>query len=144
MANPWTDVSTPEEAAEGGGVGYFMLPENGTQLTGGPVDFVGYRYMKDLAEAQGYVGAAELTVRKGLKQNSEDVSGDYTEYAFSWTQETDGFQISCFGNEDGRMMKAVWLTDNFSYSAVVRGQGDISDTYGLAAEDVAALVTSIQ
>ena len=50
----------------------------------------------------------------------------------------------CFGNEDGRMMKAVWLTDNFSYSAVVRGQGDISDTYGLAAEDVAALVTSIQ
>ena len=42
------------------------------------------------------------------------------------------------------VMKAVWLSDNFSYSITVRGQGDLYDTYGLGAEDVVALVTAIQ
>ena len=144
MANPWTDVSGADEAAEGAGVGYFMVPENGTEVTGGRIDWFGFRYMTGLAEADGAVGAAELTVRKGLKQDSSDVSGDYTEYAYTWTQEADGWQITCFGNEEGRMMKAIWLSDNFSYSIMVRGQGDLYDTYGLGADDVVALVTGIQ
>ena len=144
MANPWSDVETPEAAAEGAGVGYFQVPEGGTELTGGRVDWAVFRCMNHLAEAIGYVGAAELRVRKGLKQESEDVSGDYGEYAFEWTQEADGWPVKCFGNEEGKMMKAIWLSDNFSYSITVRGQGDIQDVYGLGAEDVVALVTAIQ
>ena len=42
------------------------------------------------------------------------------------------------------MMKAVWLSDNFSYSIMVRGQGDYYTIYGLCEEDVIALVTAIQ
>ncbi len=144
MANPWSDAETAEEAAEGAGVGYFLVPENGTEVIGGRIDWFGFRYMDRLAEADGAVGAAELTVRKGLKQDSEDVSGDYTEYAYTWTQEADGWEVTCYGNEEGRMMKAVWLSDNFSYSVMVRGQGDFYTIYGLGAEDVIALVTAIQ
>ncbi len=144
MANPWTDTEDVNKAADGAEVGYFMVPENGTEVTGGRIDWYGFRFMTHLAEADGAVGAAELTVRKGLKQESEDVSGDYTEYAYTWTQEADGWDVTCYGNEEGRMMKAVWLSDNFSYSITVRGQGDLYDTYGLGAEDVVALVTAIQ
>ena len=144
LANPWTDAANAEEAAEGAGVGYFLVPEGGTEVVGGRIDFGAFRFMDRLAEADGWVGAAELTVRKGLKQDSTDVSGDYTDYAYTWTVEADGWEVTCFGNEEGRMMKAVWLSDNFSYSIMVRGQGDYYTTYGLCEEDVIALVTAIQ
>ena len=144
MANPWSEVQTAEDAAEGAGVGYFLLPENGTEMDGGRVDWSGFQYMEHLAEADGYIGTAELTVRKGLKQESDDVSGDYTEYLFEWEQEAGDFTARCFGNEEGKMMKAVWLSDNFSYSIMVRGQGDIYDTYGIGEEDVVALISAIQ
>ena len=144
MANPWTDVETADEAAQGAGVGYFLVPEENMDTTGGQVNWFGFQYMTGIAEADGGIGAAELTVRKGLKQDSEDVSGDYTEYAFAWTQETDDWQVSCFGNEEGRTMKAIWVSDNFSYSIMIRGQGDFYDTYGVDAEAITALVTAIQ
>ena len=143
MANPWSEAETAEKAADGAGVGYFILPE-GLKLTGGPVDWGAYRYMEHLAQADGWVGAAELTVRKGLKQESTDVPGDYTSYKYEWTQEIDGWQVKCFGNEEGKMMKAIWLSDNFSYSIMVRGQGDVRDTYGLGTEDTVALITEVQ
>ena len=144
MANPWTEVETAEAAAEGAGVGYFLVPEENMETSGGPVNWYGFQYMEGLAEADGAIGAAELTVRKGLKQDSEDVSGDYTEYAFVRTIEADGWQVTCSGNEEGKTMKAIWLSDNFSYSIMVRGQGDIYDVYGLDDEAIAALVAAIQ
>ena len=142
--NPWTDVSSAEKAADGAGVGYFMVPESGKETSGGPVDIFGYRYMKGIAEADGAIGTAEMTIRKGLKQDSEDVSGDYTAYTYAWTQEADGWEVYCLGNEDGKTMKAIWLSDNFSYSIVIRGQGDLAGTYGIDAAAVAALVSAIQ
>lgn len=144
MANPWIDAETPDEAAEGAGVGYFMVPEENMETAVGPVNWYGFQYMEGIAEADGAIGVAELTVRKGLKQDTEDVSGDYTEYAFEWTAEVDGWQVTCFGNEEGKTMKAVWLSDNFSYSIMVRGQGDTYDTYGLNEEIIDALVKEIQ
>ena len=144
LANPWTEVATAEEAADGAGVGYFLVPEENMETTGGQVNWFCFQYMEHIAEADGGIGSAELTVRKGLKQDGEDVSGDYTEYAFAWMQEADGWDVSCFGNEEGRTMKAIWISDNFSYSIMVRGQGDIYDTYGLDEEAIGALVAAIQ
>ena len=144
IGNPWTDVKTPEEAADGAGVGYFTVPEDKTETPRGPIFWNTFRCMKGVAEAQGSIGAASLTVRKGLKQDSTDVSGDYTEYKHSWTQKADDWDVSCYGNEEGSAMKMTWLSDNFSYSIMVRGQGDYYTTYGLCEEDVIALVTAIQ
>ena len=144
LANPWTDAESAEDAAQKAVVGYFMLPEKGTETACGAISWSGYRYMEHLAQADGAIGAAELTVRKGLKQDSKDVSGDYTEYKHKWTQEIDYWTVNCFGNEEGRCMKAIWLSDNFSYSIVVRGQGDLRETYGVDAETLNALVSAIQ
>ena len=151
MPNPWTEADSAQAAAEGAGVGYFKLPEAGTETDGGPVGWDNCRYMDLLAEANGYVGAAELTVRKGVNRpdhdvgyDTADVSGDYTAYAHEWTLEVTGWQVRCFGNEEGRTMKAIWSSDNFSYCILVRGQGDIRDIYGLGSRDIEALVGAIE
>ena len=151
LANPWTDVDSAQAAADGAGVGYFTLPETGMEIDGGPIGWDNYRYMDLLAEANGYVGAAELMVRKGVNRpdhvvgyDTTDVSGDYNDYAHEWTIEAMGWQVHCFGNEDGRTMKAIWSSDNFSYCILVRGQGDIYDVYGLGSDDIVALVGSIE
>ena len=150
MPNPWTEADSAEAAAGGAGVGYFKLPEAGAEVVGGPIGWDNYRYTDLLAEANGYVGAAELTVRKGVNRpdhevsyDTSDVSGDYTAYAYDWTIEAGGWQIRCFGNEEGRAMKAIWSSDNFSYCILVRGQGDLRDTYGLGSDDIASLVDAI-
>ena len=150
MPNPWTEADSAEAAADGADVGYFKLPEAGMEVVGGPIGWDNYRYMDLLAEANGYVGAADLTVRKGVNRpdhevsyDTSDVSGDYTAYAYDWTIEAGGWQIRCFGNEEGRAMKAIWSSDNFSYCILVRGQGDLRDTYGLGSDDIASLVDAI-
>lgn len=145
MANPWTDAESAQAAAEGAGVGYFIVPDNNVSYNDHQVYITEFRYMDHLAEAAGSIGAAELTIRKGLKQDSSDVSGDYNEYAYSWSFETeDGFVINCSGNEKGKTMKAVWISDNFSYSINVIGQGDESDTYGLSDETLKLLIADTQ
>ncbi|MBO6114620.1 MAG: hypothetical protein J6P57_06140 [Lachnospiraceae bacterium] len=144
MVDPWIFVASSTDAAEGAGVGYFMVPEDGMSLDGGEVHMYGFKYMEGIAEADGSVGAAEITIRKGLKQDTEDVSGDYNEYSFEWTVETEDWEVKCYGNEEGKTMKAIWLSDNFSYSIAIRGQGDLYDTYGLGDDDIKKLVTAIQ
>ncbi len=141
---PWIFVASSKEAADGAGVGYFTVPEDGMSLDGGEVHMYGFKYMEGIAEADGSVGAAEITIRKGLKQDTEDVSGDYNEYSFEWTVETEDWEVKCYGNEEGKTMKAIWLSDNFSYSIAIRGQGDLYDTYGLGDDDIKKLVSAIQ
>lgn len=150
LANPWQAADDAEGAADGAGVGYFNLPENETEFEGGPVHWYEYQYMTLLAEARGAIGAADLVVRKGVKNPAEevaydtaDVSGDYTEYASTWDVQAGDWQVTCFGNEEGRTMKAIWQSDNFSYSIMVRGQGGLYDTYGLGDSDIVALVGAI-
>lgn len=153
LANPWASAETAQEAADGAGVGYFEVPEDGTEVSIGPINWYGYQYMEYLAEADGAIGAAELTVRKGINAkrapedvsyDGNDVSGDYTEYAYTWDMDVDDWKVTCSGNEDGKTMKAIWQSDNFSYSIMVRGQGDLHDTFGLGPDDTAALVKAVQ
>lgn len=144
IANPWQEAKTAREAGESAGVGYFIVPEDGTETGIGPLNWYGFQYMENLAEADGAVGAADLTVRKGLKQENEDVSGDYNTYAYEWDQTVGDWNVHCFGNEEGMTMKAVWLSDNFSYSFIVRGQGDLYDTFGLEASDVELIVSGTE
>jgi hypothetical protein len=59
-------------------------------------------------------------------------------------QDVGDWTVNCAGNEEGKMMKATWVSDNFSYSIMVRGQGAVYDTYGLDEDDTAALVNAIQ
>lgn len=145
MANPWSDAADADAAAESAGVGYFIVPANNGSYNDHQVNISDFRYMEHLAEANGSIGAADFTIRKGLKQESDDVSGDYTKYAYNWSFESnDGFVINCYGNEEGKTMKAIWVSENFSYSLLVRGQGDEYDTYGLDEDTMKLIVEDIQ
>ena len=150
LANPWMEAKTADEAGEAAGVGGFQVPEDGTTVNNGPINWYGFQYMDMLAEADGAVGAAELTIRKGVKNPAEpvsydtsDVSGDYNDYKFKWDIDVDFWKVECFGNEEGKTMKAIWTSDNFSYSIEVRGQGDFFDTFGLGDEDIATIVQAV-
>ena len=114
------------------------------EVDGTPLSWKGYQYMMHLAEADGTIGTAELTVRKGLNQESKDVSGDFNEYAEEWDLEADGWTVHCFGNEKGKASKAIWISDNFSYSITTRDQDDPEVAYPLSDEAVTALVCEIQ
>ncbi len=144
MANPWTETASSGDAAEGAGVGYFMVPEAGKEYENGLLGWDTFKYSEGIAEADGFIGAAELTVRKGLKQDTEDVSGDYNEYKYNWEEKIGDFTLKCYGNEEGKAKKTIWVSDNFSYSISVLGQGDESETFGLGSADIKALASEIQ
>lgn len=141
LANPWTDVNTAAEAAKGADVESFELPDDGAATSAGAVKWTGYRWMRGLAQAKGTIGSAELTVRKGFKADNGDISGDYNEYTNGWTVEVGDCIVYCYGNAEGKAMKACWENGAYGYSLNIRGQGDDAGSYGVADDVIYALVT---
>ena len=129
IPNPWSDADDASAAASGAGVGYFVVPSDGTDTDIGPVSWDGFRYTDRLAEAYGYIGVCSVTIRKGLNQDTDDVSGDYNDYAYEWDLEADGWLVHCRGN---------------AYSISIRGQGDEYDSFGIDEYLVDSLVSQIQ
>ena len=142
LANPWSDVGSAEEAAKGAGIDSFVIAEDpGLDL--GQLFERTYRCMDGIAEARLEYPASALTVRKGTKAEEGDISGDYTEYANSWTQDVNGIEVTCFGNREGDAAKSIWTVDNMYFSIVAEGLGGDQD-FGLNAERLTAMVSSIQ
>ena len=120
MANPWSDVDSAEAAAEGAGLDTFMVPDGEAEISLGEVKVTQYRCMKGMAEAVVEFPAVEMTIRKGDKSGEMaegDISGDYSEYKYDWTQNIKGLEVKCFGNRED---------------------------YGLPADDLNSLINGIQ
>jgi hypothetical protein len=142
LANPWSDVGSAEEAAKGAGIDSFVIAEDpGLDL--GELFERTYRCMDGIAEARLEFPASALTVRKGTNAEEGDISGDYTEYANTWTQDVNGIEVTCFGNREGDAAKSIWTVDNMYFSIVDEGLGGDQD-FGLNAERLTAMVNSIQ
>ena len=142
LANPWSDVESAEEAAKGAGIDSFVIAEDpGLDL--GQLFERTYRCMDGIAEARLEFPASALTVRKGTIAEEGDISGDYTEYANTWTQDVNGIEVTCFGNREGDATKSIWTVDNMHFSIVAEGLGGDED-FGLNAERLTAMVSSIQ
>ena len=142
LANPWSDVASAEEAAKGAGIDSFVIAEDpGLDL--GELFERTYRCMDGIAEARLEYPASALTVRKGTIAEEGDISGDYTEYANTWTQDVNGIEMTCFGNREGDATKSIWTVDNMYFSIVAEGLGGDQD-FGLNAERLTAMVSSIQ
>lgn len=142
LANPWSDVGSAEEAAKGAGIDSFVIAEDpGLDL--GELFERTYRCMDGIAEARLEYPASALTVRKGTNAEEGDISGDYTEYANTWTQDVNGIEVTCFGNREGDATKSIWTVDNMYFSIVAEGLGGDQD-FGLNAERLTAMVSSIQ
>ena len=142
LANPWSDVGSAAEAAKGAGIDSFVIAEDpGLDL--GELFERTYRCMDGIAEARLEYPASALTVRKGTIAEEGDISGDYTEYANTWTQDVNGIEVTCFGNREGDATKSIWTVDNMYFSIVAEGLGGDQD-FGLNAERLTAMVNSIQ
>ena len=142
LANPWSDVGSAEEAAKGAGIDSFGIAEDpGLDL--GELFERTYRCMDGIAEARLEYPASALTVRKGTIAEEGDISGDYTEYANTWTQDVNGIEVTCFGNREDDATKSIWTVDNMYFSIVAEGLGGDQD-FGLNAERLTAMVSSIQ
>ena len=139
IANPWTDVATAEEAAKGAGLDGFSL--EGGEISLGPVEVTTYRYMDGIAEAAVEFPAVSMTVRKGT--GSDDISGDYNEYANEWTQNIKGLEVTCYGNREGEATKTIWTSGDYSYSITAYGLGGDTD-YGLSADDLNTIINGLQ
>ena len=144
MANPWSDVSTLDEAAAGAGLDMFSIPEE-AEISLGEVKLSQARYMEGLAEAVVEYPAVEMTIRKGNASiaTDGDISGDYNEYANTWTQNIKGLEVTCFGNREGDATKTIWQVDDTCYSITAYGLGGDTD-YGLSPDDLNSLINGIQ
>ena len=141
LANPWTDVGSSEEAAKGAGIDSFVIAEDPVIDLGENFERT-YRCMDGIAEARLEYPASALTVRKGTNAEDGDISGDYTEYAETWTQDVDGIEVTCFGNWEGDASKSIWNVDGMYYSIVAEGLGG-DDDFGLNAERLTEMVRCI-
>ena len=144
IANPWSTVDTLAAAAEGAGIDGFSIPE-GAEISLGEVKVSEARYMDGLAEAIVDFPAVQMTVRKGKASAATDgdISGDYNEYANTWTQNIKGLEVKCFGNREGDATKTIWQVDDTCYSITAYGLGGDTD-YGLSPDDINSMINGIQ
>ena len=142
MANPWTEAASMEEAAEGAGLEFFDLVPD-LDLGIGPEFARTIRYMDGIAEVQLEYPAAMVIVRKGTAAEDGDISGDYNEYAHTWTQNIKGLEVTCFGNREGDASKIIWTQGDISYSITAVGLGG-DDDFGISADAVNSVINGLQ
>ena len=143
-ANPWSTAKSLQEAAEKAGLEKFSIPE-GAEISLGPIRIKEYRYMDGIAEAYIPFPAVDMSIRKGTEAalaESGDISGDYNEYAYEWTQDINGTEVRCFGNREGEATKTMWNEVNNYFSITAYGMGGDTD-YGLSAGDLNILISEI-
>ena len=111
-ASPWTEYSSLEDMQNA--VDFPLnFPESANGL---PVSFM--QEMKTVAEARYSDGTSEIMLRKGA--GTDDISGDYTEYAETSTLDVNGVSITAKG-ENGKIMLAVWNDGEYSYAVSADG-----------------------
>lgn len=145
----WTQAKTADEAAKAAGVEEFIVPKAGTKLSLGEVTEWNYYSSEKMAEADAGVAAAEVVIRKGVGNGDNTQAAkttgagrDFSEatYANEWSVNMDGTDVRCYGNEKGKVSKAVWDDGKYSFSILVLGQGDNWQDFGIPEDDIAVLV----
>ena len=128
MPNPFTDFDTLAEAEKQTGF-YITLPD-----AIGSSDKRIYRVMNDEMLEVVYVNGEDETGRVRKARGSEDISGDYNEYAETETVSVGGIDVLLKG--DAELVKlAVWTNDGYAYS--------VSSEAGMTADEMMALVSAV-
>lgn len=139
IANPWSEVASAQEAAQGAGVETFGTGFEIEYADLGKPFTVTYQYMDGIAEARVEFPASQVTARKGVASKGDDISGDYNTYAYTWTEDFDGVSVKCQGNRQGDATKATWSDGKYSYSITTLGLGGDTD-FGLNHDRLAVFV----
>ena len=143
VANPWHEAATAEEAAAGAGIVSFALPQGAIADLGAPFAIT-YRYMDGMAEARYEFGASAVTARtaKIAADGSFDISGDYNNYKYEWTETIANSPIACAGNREGDSTKTYWGEGGVAHSVVAQGLGGDED-FGLNVERLTVFVEAM-
>ena len=128
MPNPFTDFDTLAEAEKQTGLD-ITLPD-----AIGSSDKRIYRAMNDEMIEVIYMNGEDETGRVRKARGSEDISGDYNEYAETETVSVGGIDVLLKGDA-GLVKLAVWTNDGYTYSA--------SAEAGLTADEMTALVSAV-
>lgn len=128
MPNPFTDFDTLAEAEKQTGF-YITLPD-----TIGSSNNKIYRAMNDEMLEVIYVNGEDETGRIRKARGSEDISGDYNEYAETETVSVGGIDVLLKGDA-GLVKLAVWTNDGYAYS--------VSSEAGMTADEMMALVSAV-
>ena len=144
MGNPWSDAVSAEEAAKGAGLDAFPLPEGAIGDLGEPFEIT-YSYMEGMAQARYEFPASAVTVRtaKIAEDDSFDISGDYNEYAYEWTEHIGDAAVACAGNREGESAKTYWGDEGVAHSLVAEGLGGDMD-FGLNLERLTVFVEAME
>lgn len=129
LPNPFTEYATLEEAAAAVG---FSFTAPASLLNS---DAVLYRVsaQDQLLEIVYTLQGTEVA-RIRMALGTEDISGDYNEYANVTTLEVNGLTITCKGNGD-TIATAFWTDGTYAYA--------LSASEAMTAQDVQALVSAM-
>ena len=128
MPNPFTDFDTLAEAEKQTGFD-ITLPD----AIGSSENKI-YRAMNDEMLEVIYMNGEDETGRIRKARGSEDISGDYNEYAETETVSVDGIDV-LFKGDAGLVKLAVWTNDGYAYS--------VSSEAGMTADEMMVLVSAV-
>lgn len=129
ITSPFVDCETLEEAGELAGFDISVPDEIDGGYTQGTIQAVENEMIQVIYTTE---AGEEITLRKGT--GTEDISGDYNEYAEENTLDVDGTSVTARG--DGLVYAAAWTDGTYTYA--------ITASAGLESDSVSALVPSIQ
>lgn len=129
IPNPWADCTTLADAAALTGYD-FTVPDSVDGYTDISITVL---TDEQLTEVQYSSGNARLCLRKA--PGSDDISGDYNQYAESNAVDVDGRSVTLQGN-DGQVQLATWLDGDYTYSIGIYRE----DGTGLTADEMTVLV----
>ncbi len=130
ITSPFVDCETLEEAGELAGFDISVPDEIDGGYTQGTIQAVENEMIQVIYTTE---AGEEITLRKGT--GTEDISGDYNEYAEENTLDVDGTSVTARGS-DGLVYAATWTDGTYTYA--------ITASAGLESDSVSALVPSIQ
>ena len=108
----------------------FTVPDS---VDGYPDVTIAVLESEQLTEVQYSSGNARLCLRKA--PGSDDISGDFNQYAESNAVDVDGRSVTLQGN-DGQVQLATWLDGDYTYSIGIYRE----DGIGLTADEMTGLV----
>lgn len=131
ISNPFIDCKTLDEAIELTGFD-ISLPQNIS------VDFTerSIRAIKDNMIEVIYKnsdGKNQIRIRKAI--SSEDISGDFNEYAENNTVNVDSLSVMMKG-ADGKVSTATWTNDQYAYA--------ISASNGISSAEMVELIQAVE
>lgn len=119
IANPFRECESLSEAADIAGFP-LEVPETVGSFEMSVIRVMDVRMIEVIyLDAKGREG---LRIRKG--PGNEDISGDYTEWPYTWEMEEDGANVTVRSDDGEKAFAraAVWTRDGFSYSVTADGK----------------------